>query len=42
MDLQAFTQDRFIYCKWCWFRIAYTEKNNINDFMVDDAVLKYL
>ena len=34
MDLQAYSQDKFIYCKWCWSRIY--QKNNIYNLVVDN------
>ena len=37
MDLQAYTQDRFIYCEWCLSRI-YLKKIY---FMLVDDVLDY-
>ena len=40
MDLKAYSQDRLI----CWngADLEYAKKQNIDDLMVDDAVLEYI
>ena len=40
MELQAYSQDKFIYCEWSWSRIY--KKNNIYNLVVDNFEKAYL